>query len=262
MIGTVTQVARNISQPRGGYLNPRKMDWIQLSDGKELQEKENVHASIVGMVVDYLTRLETEGDAEKAFEISREGARIAQKVTGAEKEEEARSYLENIQGLDERSIVNACKLVTFDVWYRNPIAASLAKTAEQINPDEETVHNIRVMAERCRDFWRENGPIVKSGFTFEPDGYTGRIPAGDGDYLTKDTMWDLKVSKTPPKPQHTLQLLMYWSMGQHSGNPIFAGVKKIGIFNPRLHTVYTYDMTRFDPESLKYIEREIIGYSE
>ena len=33
-----------------------------------------------------------------------------------------------------------------------------------------------------------------SGFTFD-GAYTNVIGSGDGDYLTKDTLWELKVSK-------------------------------------------------------------------
>ena len=45
-------------------------------------------------------------------------------------------------------------------------------------------------------FWEDYGPIVKDGFTFEPNGYTEIVNSGDGDYLTADTIWDFKVSKS------------------------------------------------------------------
>ena len=74
----------------------------------------------------------------------------------------------------------------------------------------------------------KNGSIIKDGFTFEPakpddkayekmiktgkgsyGGYTYTVESGDGDFLTADTLWDFKVSKSKPTNKHTLQLLMY-----------------------------------------------------
>ena len=53
---------------------------------------------------------------------------------------------------------------------------------------------------------------------------------------------------------------MYWVMGQHSGNPIFADIVRVGFFNPRLNTVYTYNMADLPPATLHTVEREVIGY--
>ena len=98
------------------------------------------------------------------------------------------------------------------------------------------------MVERSIAFWKKYGPITKDGFTFEKNGYTKTVDSGDGDYLTEDTLWDFKVSKSKPTNKHTLQLLMYWIMGQHSGKPEFKNITKLGIFNPRLNTVYTLNI--------------------
>ncbi len=116
------------------------------------------------------------------------------------------------------------------------------------------------MVERSIKFWDEYGPITKDGFTFEPSGYTNTVNAGDGDYLTFDTLWDFKVSKRKPTSKHTLQLIMYWIMGQHSGQKIFKNISKLGIFNPRLNTVYTIDINDIPQETIKIIEDEIICY--
>ena len=54
---SVTQRVKNIKQPRGGYVNPSIFTIDTYDDGIILNEEENVHASIVGMAVDYLTRV-------------------------------------------------------------------------------------------------------------------------------------------------------------------------------------------------------------
>lgn len=101
-----------------------------------------------------------------------------------------------------------------------------AKKADEINLNVDTVNNIKIMVERSVSFWNKYGPIVKDGYTFEPNGYTNTVDSGDGDYLTTDTLWDFKVTKSKPTNKHTLQLLMYWIMGQHSGQEIYKSIQK------------------------------------
>ena len=50
-------------------------------------------------------------------------------------------------------------------------------------------------------------PIDISGITFE-GGYSSVIVSGDADFITKDTLWDFKVSKNSPTSKQTLQLLI------------------------------------------------------
>lgn len=251
-MSSVTQRISQIKQPRGGYIKPSQMEEIELKTKEELNDSENISPSVIGMVVDYMTRFVMTGDKESAFEIPILGANLA----GVD----AKKYLKHIKKLDEKSIVNACKMATFDVWYRNPMAAYSAKGPEETNPDKNTIENIKIMVERSIDFWKEYGPITSDGFTFEPYGYTNTVNTGDGDFLTKDTLWDFKVSKSKPTNKHTLQLLMYWIMGQHSGQDIFKTITKIGIFNPRLNCVYVLDVNTIPNEVVKEVEETVIGY--
>lgn len=259
-MNSVTNRIKNVKQPRGGYINPSEFSVIDLNDGRTLYEEENIHGSIVGMVVDYLTRYMIDKDIAKAFRISLLGAREAATFLGSSTEQEANNYLKNIKGLDDNSIINACKLVTFDVWFRNPVDAMFANTAKQTNPDKATVENIRTMVERSISFFQKYGPITINGFTFEKDGYTKTVSSGDGDFLTKDTLWDFKVTKTKLSNKNTLQLLMYWIMGQHSGKKEYENINKIGVFNPRLNVVYLFDMTTISPEIISAVEKDVICY--
>ena len=91
-------------------------------------------------------------------------------------------------------------------------------------------------------------------------GYTPTVDHGDGDFLTKDTLWDFKVSKNPLTNKHTLQLLMYWIMGQHSGQDVYKSITKVGVFNPRLNIVYLLELSNVSPSLIKTIEDEVICY--
>lgn len=53
---SVTARIDSIKQPRGGYIKPSEFDVEYFNDGIELYDSENVHGSIIGMTVDYLSR--------------------------------------------------------------------------------------------------------------------------------------------------------------------------------------------------------------
>jgi hypothetical protein len=278
-MSSVTKRIEQIKQPRGGFLRPTDMETINLNDGIILNENENIHSAIVGMTVDYLTRFINGKDRKKAFAISLRGADIASKYGPKNSYDVAIDLLESIDGLDDNSIVSACKLVTFDVWFRNMRVAPFSKTYIETMPDDATISNIRTMVKRSLSFIDKYGPITKDGFSFELangdmndyrkmvasgkgswGGYTATVNTGDGDFLTNDTLWDFKVSSSELTSKHTLQLLMYWIMGQHSKQICYENIRKIGIFNPRFNKVYIFDINNLSAEVIEFIEKEVICY--
>jgi len=260
---TVTSRIEQIRQPRGGYVRPSSFETTLYDDGKTLNEHENIHWTVVGLAVDYLTRFLLGDAAKDAFAVSVKGAKVAKFFGSKDSQDsvkEIREYLKKIKGLDDQSIVNACKAVTFDVWFRNIGSAPLARTAKETQPDPGTVENVRILVERSVAFWQAHGPVLVKGFDFTPDGYSDMVSKGEGDYLTEDTLWDIKVSKQAPRSKHTLQILMYYIMGKHSNNKIFENITKIGIFNPRLNKSYVLDMTTVPDEVIAIVEKEVICY--
>lgn len=248
---SVTQRIKQIKQPRGGYLPTKFFARTQLDDDKILNEKENVHGINTGIAVDYLTRFTLGESPKKAFAISLLGAKRIKK------EATARNLLSKINGLDDKSIINACKLSGFDVCFRSTPRGY--KPIEYINPDVDTIENIRIMIERSLSFFQEYGPITKSGFTFD-GGYTRTVIAGDGDFCTKDTIWDFKVSKRHINPAHSLQILMYYIMGLHSKHRFLNKIENLGFFNPRLNIVYLCPVSSISKEIISKVETEVIVY--
>lgn len=251
---------KEIKQPRGGYIKLSEFDIKTLEDDNILNDNENISPSIIGMVVDYMTRFIMGIPISEAFKISIMGAMIAEKFGIENVNKRIIRYLKEIKSIDDKSIINACKVVSFDVWYRNCIAAIISKTDKDINPDIETIENIRILIKRSIKFFEEYGPIKADGFTFETEGYTETVNSGDGDFLTEDTLWDFKVSKHEPKSNHTLQILMYYIMGIHSKKDEFKNIKKIGIYNPRLNKVYQYEIKNISNSIIKEIEDNVICY--
>lgn len=251
-IVSVTRRITQIKQPRGGYVKPKEFTVIDLDDNQQLYTDENEHGIIIGLAVDYLTRFSLGTPSKKAFEISIRGAININKL------DYAIQLLDSIVGLDDESIINACKLVGFDVVFR---AGTIAYTrpAETIAPDEDTISNIRIMVERSLAFFKEYGPAIQDGFSFE-GGYTNLIDTGDGDFLTETGLWDFKVSKTAPTKNHTLQLLVYYLMGMNSIHDEFKNIKQLGIFNPRLNKVYLFNLDNIASEVITEVSSEVIGY--
>lgn len=248
---SVTQRINEIKQPRGGYLKPSSFDVSQLPYQEELAPQENIHASLVGLAVDYLTRMMTGTPVSEAFRISLYGASMMGEL------DHAQDLMTSVLGLDSYSIACACQLVGYDVVFR--AGKSGYKPVDQILPDMWTIENIRIMVERSVAFLDLYGPVVRDGFHFE-GGYTSTIDSGDGDFITADTLWDFKVSKSKPTAKHTLQLLIYYMMGVNSHDPIFNQLIHLGIYNPRRHEVYRIGIDRLDLAMLEDVSQKIIGY--
>ena len=251
---SVTQRIKQIKQPRGGYVQPKTLKVVSLGDGIDaLNPEENVHPSLIGLTVDYMTRFMLGTPVVDAFAISMLGAQ------SIGYDSKASRLMSGIKGLDDRSIVNAVKLTGFDVCYRSsPIGY---RPVEDINPDELTIQNVRTMVERSLHFFSVYGPKVLDGFTFG-GGYTDTVSAGDGDFMTANTLWDFKVSKYRPSKEHTLQLLMYWRMGLHSVHAEFQTIKYLGVYNPRLNDVYRIKVDAIPDDVIDEVEKDVIGYAE
>jgi len=144
---SVTKRIKQVKQPRGGYINPKTLMTRSLGDGMDtLNMDENVHVSLVGM-------------AKEAFKISLFGATIAGELN------KALELLEGVDGLSDNSIVRAMKLTGYDVCFR----ASMLdyRPVDDIEPDRNTIENVRAMVLRSKKFFDEYGPKVLDGFTFK-----------------------------------------------------------------------------------------------
>lgn len=247
----VTGIANSIKQPRGGYINPKEFEETLLDDGITLNENENIHPGHIGTAVDYLTRFVMGAPSEEAFKISLMGSK------GANDNLYAYRLLSKIHGLDNDSISCACQLVGYDVCYRSGL--NNYRPVREIVPNQETIDNIITMVNRCVNFWNKYGPIIRYGFTFE-GAETLLVSSGEGDYLTKDTLWDLKVLKSDIKSKHTLQVLMYYIMGCHSKHKEFLSVKKLGFYNPRLNKVYLLKVSDISGDTINKVAHDVIGY--
>ena len=252
---SVTKRIKEIRQPRLGYLPVSEFEVVHLEDDSFITNfSENLSPSVVGTVVDYLTRFMFNRNATKAFEISLMGAERAGKI------DTAKELVETIKGLDEKSIRAACTLASYDVFYRSPIDAYNATIQE---PNRQTITNIKTMVRRAVSVFEKDGSVQMEGITFE-DGYSEIVTAGDADFATSNTLWDMKVTrKENPDSKETLQLLIYYIMGCHSIHKDFFGrLSYIAFFNPRRNTIHRCAVNKISQELIKQIEDNVICYGK
>ncbi len=248
---SVTGRVKYVDQPRGGYVSQKLIIEKNFEDGEVLSDLDSSsYYSIQGMVVDYLTRVMFGTPKQEAFAVSLNGAALIGELARAEK------LLDKINGMDRDSIVSACKLVCYDVFLRKDLSP-LGKSDLPVS--EEMINNITIMVKRCKCFFELNGPVILDGFVF-PGAYNAMISSGDGDFLTKDTLWDFKAVRKRPDKNHTLQLLVYYILGLHSTHSEFEKIKKLGIFNPLLNATYEIYVSDIDDETFQKVSREVIGY--
>ena len=164
-----------------------------------------------------------------------------------------------VDGFSDRSVRAACLLCGFDAASRRGPARWRA--GRVIDPGPATVYNVRRMVARTLRFMDRVGPVVWEGFTFD-GGYTDRVTSGDGDLLTADGLWDLKVSRWPPNPTYTLQLLVYWRLGLHSTHPEYLRVRRLGLYNARSDTMWSVPVARIGADVVHAVERDVIGYAD
>lgn len=255
---SVTQRISTVEQPKDGYVPIKLFQKTKFYDDMEIFEVESAFSSIMGIATDYLTRYMSGTKKDIAFQISLMGAKHVDEINESVKEsEKAKRLLSEIRGIDQKSIYNACQLVGYDVAIRK--GAQWFEDVDLIQPTENVIHNINVMVKRSLEFIKNYGPITLDGFTFE-GGYTRLVSSGDGDFLTKDTLWDFKVSKNNISQKWSLQLLMYYILGIHSIHKEFKNIKNIGIFNPLQNVAYIANLKDIDDESFYRVSHDVLGY--
>ena len=264
MMVSVTERINQIKQPYGGYVPVSMFTKIKFDGDVCFSEWENIRGQLTGTVVDHLTRFMTGTSKEYAFIFSLVGAAVANDyIEGAL--ESSKNLLGGINGLDDESIENACELAGFDIWIKySPMVAMLASALAVTFPKPDSTKIIRKLVERSVDFFTKHSPVIKTGIIFPPSSpaCTAEVDWGVIDFLTEDTIWDMKCYRPSTKisKDDTLQVLMYWIMGQHSGEEIFKGITKIGLYNPRQNVAYTLDVSKIPGEVIREIEEKVICY--
>lgn len=151
LFDSVTNKVSSTKKP-GRFVKPSAFEKIQLEGGgiEDLHPVENIYPGLIGIAVDYLTRLMTGDSPDSAFSVSLNGS---DKVNARK---QAEALIESVKGLEDDSICSAIRLAVFDTVYRAGEAAYVP--VETIYPDADTVENVRNMVWRSVAFLDIYGP--------------------------------------------------------------------------------------------------------
>ena len=225
--------------------------WSSFNDEEYLNSSECVNPWIVGLAVDYLSRMMITGNKTEAFRISLLFKTLPWFVQHPEDWTcyHADKLLEKITGLDNFSIIRACNLVCFDEIYRSQNMKdfkSSYKHCAELSPKEyeTTCENIRVMVKRCVRFFEWCNPVPVTGFVVG-NGYLH----GDGDILTETEIWDIKTSRQQLSLADKIQVLLYWYIGLNTKGLDFSKISTLGIYNPRMNYSWKLEISQI-PEDL------------
>lgn len=226
--------------------------------------QESISPTIMGLTVDYLTRLSLGQKKEEVLFASQYGRELLERIIvwkswnfstpspisnqiSAEKltffKQLINYYDENFIQVDNSlSLKNAllvAKLSHYDAIYR---AFYTNIHPQQINLDALTHDVIVQLVQRNLVILKKENNVICT-LHFTPDHthhpFKKIIKAGDGDFYDDDFVWDLKVSSKKPSNKHFIQLMVYFLLGLNSSlREKFKKISNIGIINPRLNKVY------------------------
>ena len=173
MAASVTGILANTKQPRGGYLPLSNFDMESHCDNLRVVGDYNIAPSLVGLAVDYGTRIALGNDTEETFEVATVGAGMVGASDVAESliADIVAAALESGE-IDEKSVVSLCKLSGFDSAFR--AGASAYRPVSEINPDRQTIADIGNLILRTKAFFDASAEPVIAGFTFE-GAYTDEV---------------------------------------------------------------------------------------
>lgn len=262
------EIAKTANQPEGGFLPVYCLEQIYGAPDKDLHPfyMENLPPRFASTLVDSISKFLAGAPLETAFHRTIVGAEMAEEYY-PDSVNRVKWHLARIRGIDRNSIFHAFEAVQYNDWYYNFLGAlvQFQKNEEEKPsfPNRASLENVQLLIERSMAFFEVFGPVVQYDVPFSPNGYTGKTKGNaESDFLTKDTLWEFRVSRFRPNCHHTLQMLMYYIMGKHSQNPLYDTVTTIGIYNPFLDIVFRYNMSDMPVEYLREVELDILGFRD
>ena len=251
---SVTQRTLTVKQPYGGYLPVREMDVQRFDDGCELSRQGIAEPTLLGTTVDSLFRLRLGGTPEEVFDLA---IRVVA-AHGVENPAVFHKCLKEVDWQTNKGVAAAFRLCDLFQYGFSFTMGPVRVNSRLYNKYD--VANARVMLDRLQH-WVMDKTVIRNGFVM-PGGYSEIVNCGDGDLLTQDGLWDIKLLKRSPTSKNTLQLLMYWRMGLRSEEPADFDVSHLGIFNPKLNMEWSARTDQISDDVVEEVERFAIGYGD
>lgn len=255
---SITQFAKQAkSLPLNKIIKSQDFRTKHLSEDALISEvDEIITPSNFGTELDYLTRFVMLADGH-AFDL----ANIELKryldhglITPVEfmrvinKEEKLGRLAENISEVDD--IPDKVFRLALDICAWEVAFRTNKYIKPTVYPDRVTIKHMKVMMKRIEDFFDQFGWPTRDAFgASTKNGYL----SGDGDYLLKNTIVDLKASnKTTMQIYWVRQLLLYYTLGfyNHFNDE---KIDRLIIFNARVDMVFYINVADIDQSVFEFV---------
>lgn len=153
--------------------------------------------------------------------------------------------ISSVDDISDEAFRLAMDICAWEIAYRTN------KYVEPMNyPDEITIQHLKQMMKRTESFFNEYGWPTRDAFgASTKNGYI----SGDGDYLLKNTIVDLKTSnKATMQIYWVWQLLLYHTLGfyNHFNDE---KINRLMIFNARADIVFYIDVVDIDQSVFEFV---------
>lgn len=225
--------AAQASQPRGGLLPLIFFDQSQLGGAALTRRTESGHAGTIGSAVELIARWDLVGDPRADAELS---VAALEAIRGVRRGEHTESAIGRMAAYQR-------------TWEWNDDEVDELEW-EEGDGDETLMHITEMRARVSRCFERLGRPVRPGTWPVHSERFhlDGHI-----DFVTADTIWDLKVSDTVPDRVDVLQLLLYWvAFRDDPENGL--EIAHLGIYNPRLDTVWRIAVTEIPMDVVGSVE--------
>ena len=262
---SAVKIARSTKQPSGGYLPVSNMNKIIYKDHKKLHNKMHGLPNVVGFAVECFTAIMLDGNNRNDIfnKIMRNIALYPMNlIPKSFKYDDISDLVEDllygINKIDNISALNAYYigiLVTFAHNPKYPLGLFLK------DYDYRTIENIKTMVKRTLFYLniKDYSYILHSTSPVNCQDYFNRycFPSAECDFITNDSIIDIKAKKYPINKSDTLQLLIYYVLSMYNGN----NIKSIEIFNPRTNILYYKNTDEIDSDIINEIKGRVINHN-
>lgn len=280
-MSSVSELVETIEQPAFGILPVRLFEKKELKqDSYVVSNNSSIPAVHLGLIVDYcikyilgvklsdILHVEYAGYAEhiRVSAIKFFDSVSEQSLTQIYIEDERKriclsdfiSRVENAETFDE-FVTNMLYVIQYGDFIRN-IGYAYNRVGEVFDTklSKDELRDILIFFMRTRG-WIDTFEKATPMYKFKPFGYNNTVTSGEGDFCTKNTLWDLKVSNGEPTTKDTLQLLIYYIMAKHSGNRLYKYVDSVGVYNPKLDATWICNMEEVDSSIIRNVQ-DMLGF--
>ena len=234
---------------------------------------ETVSPSVIGPAVEGLFKMAMGQGAGVAFRASYFGAILLDNIGKlGEKHDEfiVGHYTSQVRDLMDQlgatlgkgkpyEAKHGIDLCTYDVVYRTGNPAYYRPYSRLTLETEENVYR---MVDYAKEVFKElhEGDTIKE-VAFDEESFGRYIAKGDGDFMTDQTLWDMKVWTKSFDKKVYIQLLCYYLLGMNgrTTRSHYENLEYIGVINPRLQESHRLRIADIPQADLDLVREKVIG---